>query len=234
MTGGGARVPRCVSRHISAVAADDRSTVAWVMIKATSGLLHWNYFIALERDLEEVSRYIEFTKRNFPTYSIELAHLLFAAASEVDVVAKLICEKVAPSKRAGNIDQYRRVLMKELPEIPLIEISVPRYGLKFNPWENWGKSTTPDWWHSYNNVKHQRDAFFHEATLQNALNALGALLAFTYIYYSYELADEPGIRLNPEETTRKLQPDSTLLRLPQGAGLFNVRIRPGGDDPPYT
>lgn len=41
--------------------------------------LHWNYFLALERDLEVLSRYVEFANRNYKTYSIELAHLLFGA-----------------------------------------------------------------------------------------------------------------------------------------------------------
>lgn len=55
------------------------------MIHATKGKLHWNYFIALERDPELASRYVEFCPQNFEVYSIEFAHLLFAAASEVDV-----------------------------------------------------------------------------------------------------------------------------------------------------
>ena len=45
--------------------------------------LHWNYYIALEQDLAKLSRYIEFAEGNFSTYSIELAHLLLAASSEV-------------------------------------------------------------------------------------------------------------------------------------------------------
>jgi hypothetical protein len=49
------------------------------MIQATESKLHWNYFIALERDLETTTRYVEFTPANFSTYSIEFAHLLFAA-----------------------------------------------------------------------------------------------------------------------------------------------------------
>lgn len=36
--------------------------------------LHWNYFLALERDLETVSRYVEFTPDNYKIHSIELAH----------------------------------------------------------------------------------------------------------------------------------------------------------------
>jgi len=64
------------------------------MIKTGETLLHWNYFLALESDLERVSRYIEFDKANFKTYSIELAHLLLAASSEVDVVAKTLCQRI--------------------------------------------------------------------------------------------------------------------------------------------
>jgi hypothetical protein len=144
--------------------------------------LHWNYFLALERDLEATSRYIEFGKANFRVYSIELAHLLFAAASEVDVIAKLLCKRFAPMNQCGNINQYRPVLLGTLADLPKTKVFVPRYGLSFRPWDNWGRPTNPptnpDWWGSYNKVKHERDAHFPEATLKNALNALGALLIF--------------------------------------------------------
>jgi len=184
------------------------------MITATEGKLHWNYFIALEQDLEVVARYIEFSERNFDTYSIELAHLLFAAASEVDVVAKLVCERVSPHAPRGNINDYRVVLLAEFPDISSKHIFVPRYGLTLTPWENWTGLNNPDWWRSYNNVKHERDAHFHEATLKNALNALGALLIVTFIHYSYSLATGGAPRLDPRNTTEQLRPDSTLLRLP--------------------
>jgi hypothetical protein len=83
-------------------------------IIATGGKLHWNYLLALDRDMEAVSRYIEFTTANENVYSIELAHLLFAAASEVDVVAKLVCEQVDPTARRANIDDYRSILASHL------------------------------------------------------------------------------------------------------------------------
>ena len=69
-------------------------------IQATANKLHWNYFLALERDMETVARYVEFSAPNFDVYSIELAHLLFAAASEVDVVAKLLCQTWRQLNRA--------------------------------------------------------------------------------------------------------------------------------------
>jgi hypothetical protein len=183
------------------------------MIKATSGKLHWNYFLALERDLEGVSRYIEFTKPNFGTYSIELAHLLFAAASEVDVVAKLLCSILDPTKRPQNINAYRTILQVGLPDLHTTEIVVPRYGLTLVPWDNWSGKTNPIWWTSYNQVKHERDTHFQKATLHNALNSLAALLILTYHFYSYSLCSTPGQRLAPKDTTLELEPQSTLLRL---------------------
>ncbi|MEQ1852522.1 MAG: hypothetical protein ABMA01_13140 [Chthoniobacteraceae bacterium] len=182
------------------------------MIKATAGKLHWNYFLALERDLESVSRYIEFTEPNFGVYSIELAHLLFAAASEVDVIAKLLCRTLMPSKRCRNIGHYHSILMESLQDLNNMQVFVPRYGLTLTPWYNWKGKTNPAWWTSYNHVKHQRDTHFKEATLHNALNALAALLTLTYHHYSYFWSSVPGHRLDPQETTRRLEPQSTLLR----------------------
>jgi len=183
------------------------------MIKATSGKLHWNYFLALERDLEGVSRYVEFAKPNFAVYSIELAHLLFASASEVDIIAKLLCQTLAAAKPRENINDYRPILTAGFTDLVTKEVFVPRYGLTLTPWYNWSGRTNPDWWKSYNNVKHQRDTHFQEATLHHALNALGALLIVTYFYYSYSLSGVTGQRLAAKDTTRELEPQSTLLRL---------------------
>jgi len=56
--------------------------------------IHWRQFLALEEELMQVARYIEFSEDNFNTYSIELASLLLGAGSEIDVVAKQICKKL--------------------------------------------------------------------------------------------------------------------------------------------
>jgi len=45
-------------------------------IQQRKSLNHWNYFLAIESDLEAVSRYIEPCKANFKTYSIEQARIL--------------------------------------------------------------------------------------------------------------------------------------------------------------
>jgi hypothetical protein len=185
------------------------------MIKSVPNKLHWNYFIALERDLEGVSRYVEFATPNYDVYSIELAHLLFAAASEVDVIAKLLCEILDSAAPRENINHYRTILVAGLPDLTTAEVFVPRHGLTLVPWDNWQNAgnANPLWWRSYNQVKHQRDTHFAEATLKNALNALAALLLLNYHYYAYSLCSTAGHRVSPKETTRELEPQSTLLRL---------------------
>ena len=175
--------------------------------------LHWNYFLALESDMERVSRYVEFCDANFDVFSIELARLLFAAASEVDVVAKLLCELLDPPAPRGNINEYRMVLTRALPELSSTKVFVPRYGLWFEPWSSWAIGTdNPPWWRSYNQVKHARDAHFHEATLTNALQALGGLMILTFYLYGHSLAVPPAKCLAPKEVTYALQPASSLLR----------------------
>ena len=64
------------------------------MFEEGNKLIHWNYFLAIESDLERLSRYVEFSKDNYKTYSLAMAHLLLSSASEVDVVLKGICKNI--------------------------------------------------------------------------------------------------------------------------------------------
>ena len=152
-------------------------------ITTTPALSHWNYFLALEADLANLSRYVEFTPENYGTYSIEMAHLLLAAASEVDVVLKQLCVVVAPDERADNIEIYRRVLRTLEPSIASVSVSLPRFGLDLTPWTNWQEDKSPGWWVDHNKVKHERGAHFPRANLKNVLNAMSGLFIALIFYY---------------------------------------------------
>jgi hypothetical protein len=187
-----------------------------------SAKLHWNYFVALERDLETLSRYVEFAESNFHTYSIEIAHLLFASASEVDVIAKLLCKRLDPNMPAGNIDDYQKVLTKHLPGLRDTEVRIPRFGLSMKPWLGWGKQKNPAWWRNYNDVKHQRDIYFNRATLKNALDAMSALLVLIFHHYRLLLSEGKLKTLSPADVTNELQPESKLLRLDESYYFFQI------------
>jgi hypothetical protein len=178
-------------------------------------LLHWNYFLAIENDLEKVSRYIEFTQDNFSVYSIELVHLLLTSASEVDVVAKEICQLLVINSRAGKINQYRTTIRNHLPAFVQEEVFVPRYNLVLHPWDNWNNNLNqnPIWWKCYNNVKHQRQDHYKDANLKNVLNAVAGLLISVFYFYRLKFISEQKPIANNKDVNRILQPESDFMRL---------------------
>jgi hypothetical protein len=97
---------------------------------------HWNYLLAIERDLAEVSRYVEFDFRNFKCFSIELAKILLSTGAETDVVCKQICRVVDPNSAADDIHKYRDQIKLAYPKIPQFTVRLPRFGLTLHPWDN--------------------------------------------------------------------------------------------------
>jgi hypothetical protein len=180
-------------------------------IQQNDNLLHWNYFIALEQDLANSSRYIEFTTENFSVFSIELAHLLLASSSEVDVVLRALCQLKNPTKDHGNINDYKETIRLHCAEFIEERCYVHRFGLELTPWVNWRGENNPDWWRSYNNVKHQRDEHFREANLKNTLNSVAGL-ELTILYYYKELFSQTGEDQQFRDVTRKFLPESSLIK----------------------
>ena len=158
---------------------------------------NWDYFLAIEADLINASRYVEFNEENFSTYSIEFVHLLLAASSEVDVVAKMLCKKIDKSRRPRKIDSYRDIIVGPFPNLPTFEAQIPKHNLtSLTPWENWqDEKTSPLWWRSYNNVKHQRNEKFSDANLKNVLNAFAGLFCLLNYYYGQHTITRPAATL---------------------------------------
>lgn len=146
-------------------------------------LPYWEYFLALESDLEKSTQYVDFSIRNFNTYSVEFAIIIMSAASEFDTVAKEICKIVAPAAPCSNIDHYCLTISSRYKNFCSLEIEVPRYGLLLSPWQGWRQKNSPSWWKGYNAIKHDRTASFHLANLENALLSVsGLLVAILYFY----------------------------------------------------
>src|SRR5713101_1446458 len=126
---------------------------------------YWQYFLALESDLDATTRYVEPARRNFATYSIEFARILLSAGAEVDVVAQVLCRRIDPTSTAVNIQLYREKILSAFPRFPTMRVVVPPFALLFEPWRDWERGETPLWWRSHNKVKHERDAYFQDASL---------------------------------------------------------------------
>ena len=166
------------------------------VITERGNLNHWNYFLALDDDAVKFARYVEFSSANFMTFSVELARLLMAASSEVDVVAKLLSKKIDSTKDPNNIIDYRNIIKASFPKITTFRILIPRFGLELVPWKNWAEDNSPDWWQDYNSVKHNRDVSFEKANLSNTLHSIAALFVLLLHYYKEE-ADNGFLHPNP-------------------------------------
>lgn len=162
-------------------------------------LIHWNYFLSIEKSVQEISRFIEFNTTNFDTYSIEISRILMSATQENDVLLKQICSHFGNnSNKEGG---YRSFIPSKYSKLCDIEVEIPRYDLKFKPFLDWKSGTTPKWWTANNKVKHERHTHFNQSNLENMLQAFCALY-LTNIYYYLDVLK-----------TQEIYPGSNLLAI---------------------
>ena len=155
-----------------------------MVIQSQMSIPHWTYLLAIERDLGEISRYIEFDDKNSDCFSIELAKVLLSAGAETHVVCKQLCKTVDINSCADGIKGYRIELTKAFPPISNFSVKLPRFGMTLTPWDEWNKPDgVPLWWTGYNKVKHHRHTHYHSASLKNALNAVAGLFVMVLHLY---------------------------------------------------
>jgi hypothetical protein len=178
----------------------------------TRSKVHWNFFTALEQDVETLARFVEPVQQNDKTYSLEMCRILFAAAAECEVVLKEIAKLFSCPSDRYDIKDLQRAIMQHMPDLAAEKVFIKRYGLELDPWKNWRSSQTPDWWTGYNKVKHQRLNNYDEGNLTNALNAVGALKIAVIFYYRKEFAGGGAI-ISFQDTLEQLSPESRLFFL---------------------
>jgi hypothetical protein len=148
---------------------------------------YWQFFLAIESDLEATTRYVECCEDNYHTYSLAYAQIILSTGSEIDVVSKVICNKLQSTSKMQNINDYRKNISSEYKYLHQLEILVPRYNLNLIPWDSWSLEKNPDWWKIYNNIKHKRHNFYKEANLKNTLLSVSALFCLVLYLYHTEL-----------------------------------------------
>lgn len=173
---------------------------------------HLRYFLQLERELENIGRYIDLDKKNFRTFSFEILKLYQAICSEIDAIAKIVAYLTNNLSEYGgknvNIQKWRYQIQNEHllsnPSTRLQDLEVIFNGdiifIPFNKFEyklsDNGKinlknnARTPKWWVSYNKVKHGRPFFILDskvtnyslAYLKNLLTSFSALFVLMLLY----------------------------------------------------
>ena len=151
---------------------------------------YWSMYRNLEEKVISIQKYIEFSEKNFNTYSDELLILLTIICSEVNTIYKLIDSK------SNKITDFRRFVMNEknnFKDIVNEEVHLIKYNnIIFKPFEAWKTdSYVLDWWNAYNKGKHERNELlnYEKANLKNVLNALAGLFLLEIYYYNRRYYD---------------------------------------------
>ncbi len=154
----------------------------------------WNYYLSLESDISNTSRYIEPSGQE-DVYSFEFAKLLILACTEIESVFKTICFEVVGKQPEGNISKYKEIILGKYPKIVNASVTVRRLSKNIEPFQGW--STGPlFWWSAYQEVKHSRGSHFNQATYKNAVYSIAAL----YVLILY-LAKITNIHLTSFESS---------------------------------
>ena len=167
-------------------------------------LVHWRYFLSLERDVEILKNYIEISDGNFNAYSMELHKILQLACSEIDSVLRVLCKKIDPNTDyhdeaiySGKISQYKTTIIGRFPRIYESKILVPGLSDPLQPWSDWQTVNSPEWWVGYNKAKHYRHSSYISANLKNMLMAMSALMV-SILYLFRLIANKPRANPSPQ------------------------------------
>jgi hypothetical protein len=175
---------------------------------------HWSYYLAIEEQLRDTSKYVEFSLENSETYSIEFARILLSASSEADVLLKQLCHLLDNDAKADSINKYQAVINRLNSSLINESAHARQYNIELKPWENLSiPNQPPTWWTANNKVKHHRHTHFKDANSRNAMHAVGALHILVVYYYKVYLEKEAGSSITFGAVTNILQPRSRLYSL---------------------
>lgn len=150
----------------------------------------WNYFLVLESDFYKTTRFVELNELNYKTFSLEYTKLLLSVCSEIDVICKELCIHIDPSKKRKNINDYRAIIKNKFPKFETTKVTIEKFGIEIIPWKEFNENKNPNWWKSYNDVKHDRIINYIEANQQNVIHSISGLLVLLLYLYKFVNNDE--------------------------------------------
>lgn len=173
----------------------DKSPKALEERVTSTGQLH-----ALIVQLEQVCRVIHPKIDNFSTYGHELRSILLVACTEVEAQCKSILRANGKKEdEARNMSDY--FVLNEAMKLDQYVVSLSYYPwlAPLKPFDGWlydKSSKSLSWYNAYNQVKHDREACFSQATLGNALSAVTACFVMLCGQYGkdFALSGEAGER----------------------------------------
>ncbi|HWJ28837.1 MAG TPA: hypothetical protein VNS32_19990 [Flavisolibacter sp.] len=148
----------------------------------------------LERDLIKLFEYIEPHDNNLNVFSHRTYELLLRASTEFELNCKKVLQANNYAKGGTwNIGDYFRInSAMKLSEYKVCINIWANNRKEFTPLAEWNNASSLCWYQAYNRVKHDRHGEFLNASLDNVLNAVSAVLCIVvaqfniYAFYEYQ------------------------------------------------
>lgn len=151
---------------------------------------------ALAAMLGSTFQTIDPDERNFPSFGREFRDILILAATEFEAQAKGILRAngyTAVDERRWSTNDYVKLepalrlrdfgfVLVRYPWLPPVR--------PFDRWDRAQPSSSLDWYHNYNLVKHDREEHADKATLSRAIHAVAAIVAMGVAQFGYEFMRE--------------------------------------------
>lgn len=152
-----------------------------------TGQLH-----SLNTQLEQICRVVHPEGTNLNTFGHEIRNLLLVACTEVEGQCKGILNENGITKERMTTNDY--VVLASPMKLRDYEVAFPYYPWvrPIKPFEQWGLTGTPtrelQWYSAYNEVKHDRESKFHQATLMRAFEAVAGCFVMLCAQYGWDFA----------------------------------------------
>lgn len=146
-----------------------------------------NQLEILVEELQTIFQVVEPTINNYKTFGHKIRNLIILACTEVDSICKnILLSNSYKKKERYSMNDYIR--LKGVLKLNQYKIDLIRYPeiLNISPFIHWEeKEPTKSlcWYNSYNAIKHDRINNAHLATLENAINAVCAVVILLLSQY---------------------------------------------------
>lgn len=138
----------------------------------------WNYYLTIEQELANTSRYVEPVGQE-EVYSFEFARIIIISCVEAEALFKSICKAIDPESKAGNLGQYKGMILKSYPQIVEAKIYPRRLRREVFPFEDWSNRDLL-WWDAYSDIKHNRKDHIKKANYINAVTSVAAVYILNF------------------------------------------------------
>ncbi len=161
--------------------------------KANTDFFEKDFLVINEifEQLKLIFSFIEPIDDHLNIYSLKIRDLIIKASSEVETHWKELMRLNGYSKKKLNTSDYCKLKEFINFDIQLYLESYPTNKI-FKPFDNWNcgfPSQSLEWYNVYNNVKHDRANTLNQATLYQAVNAVGAVYTLAAMRYGEILTD---------------------------------------------